>query len=279
VDNVAALEPLLGVVAPLRTIRIDSEHLNIVEISGDTITVERGVNATVPQTHAVGAAIARVFSGVERRPEQRLADGQDSIIVSVITLPTDRNILLNIVSQDVIHAFYTPQFLYKVDAVPGRVNQMWLNITDAGIYESQCAEYCGLNHARMLFTVNALSPADFDAWFAVRAEPPEAPPPPDDGETPDGPPPSGPDPARGQELFFANGCSVCHGNMGEGGIGPTIASTNFTLEQVIGQYRSPRGNMPQFTADRVPDEDVADIYAWLQTLPLPDTIVPGEGTP
>ena len=87
------------------------------------------------------------------------------------------------------------------------------------------------------------------------------------------------DPDRGQELFFANGCNVCHGDTGQGGIGPTIASTNLNLDQVIGQYRSPRAAMPVFPADRVPDEDVADIYAWLQTQPLPDVIVPGEGTP
>ena len=88
------------------------------------------------------------------------------------------------------------------------------------------------------------------------------------------------DPDRGQELFFANGCNVCHGENGEGLIGPTIASTNFTITQVTEQYRSPRGTvMPEFPVDRVPDADVADIYAWLQTLPLPDVIVPGLGTP
>ena len=85
--------------------------------------------------------------------------------------------------------------------------------------------------------------------------------------------------SEGRELFFANGCNVCHGDNGEGGIGPTIARTGFTLEQEIGQYRSPRSAMPAFPADRVSDAQVAAIHAWLQTVPLPDTIVPGEGTP
>lgn len=85
--------------------------------------------------------------------------------------------------------------------------------------------------------------------------------------------------SAGRELFFANGCNVCHGDNGEGGIGPTIASTGFTLRQEIGQYRSPRAAMPAFPEDRVSDAQVAEISAWLQTLPLPDTIVPGEGTP
>ena len=80
-------------------------------------------------------------------------------------------------------------------------------------------------------------------------------------------------------MFFANGCQACHGDQGEGFIGPTLAQTSFTIDQVIQQYRTPRNLMPPFSADRVSDAEVADIHAWLQTLPLPATIVPGEGTP
>ena len=84
---------------------------------------------------------------------------------------------------------------------------------------------------------------------------------------------------RGQQVFFQNGCNVCHGDTGEGGIGPTLAQTGFSVEQVIDQYRKPRGTMPAFNADTVSDQQVADVHAWLQTLPLPDTIIAGEGTP
>jgi len=74
------------------------------------------------------------------------------------------------------------------------------------------------------------------------------------------------DAANGMELFFANGCNVCHGDTGEGIIGPQIAGTTLTFSQVVSQYRNPRAAMPQFPADVVPDEDVFDIYSWLQTL-------------
>ncbi len=84
---------------------------------------------------------------------------------------------------------------------------------------------------------------------------------------------------HGQELFVANGCNACHGDTGQGLVGPTIARTLLTLDQVIAQYRAPRLAMPAFPASLVPDADVADIYAWLQTQPLPDKIIPGEGTP
>lgn len=87
------------------------------------------------------------------------------------------------------------------------------------------------------------------------------------------------DAETGRELFFANSCNQCHGDNGEGLIGPTIAQTGFSLAQVVGQYRTPRGLMPPFGADRVSDQDVAHIYVWLQTLELPDTIIGGLGTP
>ena len=87
------------------------------------------------------------------------------------------------------------------------------------------------------------------------------------------------DPARGREIFFANGCSICHGENGEGLIGPTIASTRLTVDEVITQYRTPRLLMPPVSAEAVPDADVAHVWAWLQTLDLPDTIIPGLGTP
>ena len=87
------------------------------------------------------------------------------------------------------------------------------------------------------------------------------------------------DATRGQEIFFANGCSVCHGDVGQGGIGPTLAQTSLTLSQVVGQYRTPRGTMPAFGDDRITDQDIADVFTWLQTLDLPEPIVEGLGTP
>ena len=264
---------------PFGTIRIGVEHMRIQEIDGDVLTVERAVNGTVTQRHPRGAPIDRVFNGTEIVDEGRLEGAPRT---PVVTVPVGRMVRFNIASQDVLHAFYTPQFLTKLDAVPGRVQTLWVKVTKPGDYASQCAEFCGRDHARMIFTVRALPADEYDDWFAGKIPPlGDAPPPPaDDDDDDQSAADSGQgDAANGQRLFFANGCNVCHGDTGQGGIGPTIASTNLNLEQVIGQYRSPRAAMPPFPADRVPDEDVADIYAWLQTQPLPDVIVPGEGTP
>ena len=125
----------------------------------------------------------------------------------------------------------------------------------------------------------AEAPAETEAdeETAVAEPEPEPPAPPEEEEAP--PLAAAPDPTRGQQVFFQNGCNVCHGDTGEGGIGPTIAQTGFSVAQVLEQYRNPRGFMPAFAASVIPDEDVASVHAWLQTLPLPDVIVPGEGTP
>ena len=71
---------------------------------------------------------------------------------------------------------------------------------------------------------------------------------------------------QGEELFFSNGCNVCHGDLGEGGIGPMIAGTQLTFSQELQQYRSPREAMPAFPAARIADEDVFNIWSWLKSL-------------
>ena len=97
-----------------------------------------------------------------------------------MTVPAGRTVLLSLVSNDVIHAFYVPQFLFKRDVVPGRTNQFdfMVNASDAGqTFRGQCAELCGVGHSIMLFDVHALTATEFDAWLAdkVKSNPPPAP--------------------------------------------------------------------------------------------------------
>lgn len=81
-----------------------------------------------------------------------------------MVLPVNKPIRFRVSALDVIHSFYVPQFFYKKDAIPGRVNEFDLTITDVGTYGGQCAEFCGLNHSEMYFTVRAVQPSDFDQW-------------------------------------------------------------------------------------------------------------------
>ena len=80
---------------------------------------------------------------------------------------------------------------------------------------------------------------------------------------------------QGEAVFKRLACNACHGQQGGGSIGPTLAQSQLELDQMIDQMRSPVGNiMPKYSADQVSDEEIAAVYAYMQSLPLPDTIVP-----
>ncbi len=100
-----------------------------------------------------------------------------------MVIPAGRTVQLYLFSPDVIHAFYVPQFLFKRDVVPGRVNtfEFTVNEEDAGgTFRGQCAELCGAGHRAMLFDVHAVTGAEYDAWLEAsiakaNASPPPAP--------------------------------------------------------------------------------------------------------
>lgn len=83
-----------------------------------------------------------------------------------MVVPVGTPVRIHLRSEDVIHAFYVPEFLFKRDAIPGRTTTFDLTVDRPGVYAGHCAEFCGLLHARMRFTVRAVSPAEFDDWLA-----------------------------------------------------------------------------------------------------------------
>jgi cytochrome c oxidase subunit 2 len=89
----------------------------------------------------------------------------------VMALPVGEPVKLVLISDDVIHSFYVPAFLVKRDVVPlpeGKPpNELEFTVSEKGTYFGQCAEFCGLLHADMTFSVNAMSRPDFDAWIAA----------------------------------------------------------------------------------------------------------------
>jgi cytochrome c oxidase subunit 2 len=83
-----------------------------------------------------------------------------------MVVPTDTTITLDIVSDDVVHSWWIPELGGKFQAVPGYHNYSWFKAYKPGIYRGQCAFLCGRGHARMIATVKAVPPAQFDAWLA-----------------------------------------------------------------------------------------------------------------
>lgn len=131
-------------------------------------------------------------------PQQGLSFTGSGTTGPVMVVPTNELIRVRLHAADVIHSFYVPQFLYKKDAVPGRVNEFDVIMTQPGTFGGQCAEFCGLAHADMHFTVQAVSRAEFDAWVTEQQQQP----------TPD---PNQPTPAPGAATLQVTSVSVTAG--------------------------------------------------------------------
>lgn len=81
-----------------------------------------------------------------------------------LVLPAATNVRVLVTAADVLHSWAMPSLGVKVDAVPGRLNELWVNVTEPGVYFGQCSELCGVNHGFMPIAIEALPKADFDAW-------------------------------------------------------------------------------------------------------------------
>lgn len=96
-----------------------------------------------------------------------------------MVVPVNKVIRIQVTSTDVLHAWAVPAFGVKVDAVPGRLNELWFRAERPGIYYGQCSELCGRDHAFMPIAVRVVSEQDFATWVAdarrrfARADEPE----------------------------------------------------------------------------------------------------------
>lgn len=192
-------------------------------------------------------------------------------------IPTDRRIVLNLTSGDVLHSFWVPRIAGKRDLIPNQDNQLWLAASEPGLYRGQCAELCLGAHAYMRFRVIASDAAEFSAWAATfgpsavqRVQAPVT------------------DPliAEGQDLFKTKGCANCHAVSGyaQGQGAPNL--TNFgvrtslaagvadnTPENLARWLRNPQelkpGNlMPTLWAADDPnrEDEIAALVAYLESL-------------
>ncbi|MEZ5905301.1 MAG: cytochrome c oxidase subunit II [Geminicoccaceae bacterium] len=83
-----------------------------------------------------------------------------------VVLPVGTNIKLQVTAADVLHSWAMPSLGIKIDAVPGRLNEVWLHIEEPGTYYGQCSELCGVNHGFMPITIEAVTPEAYEAWVA-----------------------------------------------------------------------------------------------------------------
>jgi cytochrome c oxidase subunit 2 len=90
----------------------------------------------------------------------------DNLTPPTLVVPTGATVVVKLSSTDVVHSFYAPHTLYKLQAIPGMINELHFVIKEEGVYHGQCYQFCGLRHSDMLFVIDARSPEDYDAWLA-----------------------------------------------------------------------------------------------------------------
>jgi cytochrome c oxidase subunit 2 len=116
---------------------------------------------------------------------------------------------MKLTSADVIHSFWMPRLAGKVDVIPNRINELWMDPHTSGLYEGQCAQFCGVQHAKMLLRVYVDTPDQFAAWVK-REQQPGA---------------QDPAAAAGRREFESQACMNCHtvaGTSAHGQFGPDL---------------------------------------------------------
>jgi cytochrome c oxidase subunit II len=96
------------------------------------------------------------------------ANGEHTYLLNVdhpLLLPTNTKVRFVVTGDDVIHAWWVPALGWKVDAIPGIINDTWTNISEPGTYRGQCAELCGQDHGFMPIVVKAVPPEEFKQWL------------------------------------------------------------------------------------------------------------------
>jgi cytochrome c oxidase subunit 2 len=183
-------------------------------------------------------------------------------------LPVGRPVAIRLQSTDVIHSFWIPNLHGKTDLIPGRENVTMVRADTAGIFRGQCAEYCGVQHAHMAFTVVAESSGAFEGWLASQRKP--------------APDPATPEAARGRDVVEQGPCAMCHTIRGTSAGARTAPDlTHFATRSTIGAGTAPntRGYLAGWIADpqhlkpgnRMPptglsSEDLQSVIAYLETL-------------
>lgn len=85
-----------------------------------------------------------------------------------LRIPANRKVRFLVTAEDVIHAWWVPDFGIKRDAVPGMLNELWTVVPEPGVYRGQCTELCGKDHGFMPIVVEVLPEQEFDAWYASK---------------------------------------------------------------------------------------------------------------
>lgn len=152
---------------------------------------------------------------------------------------TSRPTYMKLTSADVMHSFWVPRLAGKVDVIPNRINELWMDPHTPGLYEGQCAQFCGVEHAKMLLRVYVDTPEQFAAWVKQQQEP------------------GAQDPAQaaGRHEFESQACVNCHaiaGTSARGQFGPDLTHLASRKTIAAGAANNTTENLERWIAD--PDQ-------------------------
>jgi cytochrome c oxidase subunit II len=160
------------------------------------------------------------------------------VTANEIYIPTHTSVELRLSSADVIHSFWLPSLSAKADLLPNQSNRMVLYTETAGAYLGQCAEFCGVQHARMRAFVIAVPADEFETWLNQQQE---AAPMPESEEL-----------LRGQQVFLGAACVYCHtirGTSASGFIGPDLTHLASRSTLGAGIVANTAGNLAGWIID------------------------------
>jgi cytochrome c oxidase subunit 2 len=185
-----------------------------------------------------------------------------------IHVPVGRPVVLKLASRDVIHSFWAANLQGKRDLIPGRETALDFEAERPGVYHGQCAEYCGAQHAHMAFEVVAEPEDAFQAWLAHQRTP--------------APEPADAFARRGQQVFLAAPCALCHAVAGTpawGRNGPDLTHVGSRPRLAAGTLPNSADNLSSWVADphrakpgtkmpptRLAPDDRKALVAYLETL-------------
>lgn len=149
-----------------------------------------------------------------------------------IHLPVGRPMTLALKSADVIHSFWVPKLHGKVDMIPGQTNYIRIEADRPGVFQGECAEFCGEQHAHMRLQVVAQTPEQYEQWLAhMRADANE---------------PTDPLARRGEDVFLSQACALCHtirGTIAMGVTGPDLTHIGSRRTIAGGEFKNTPGNL------------------------------------
>ena len=217
-------------------------------------------------THRHAPANAMTIQAIGRQWMWKFQHPGGQAEINNLHVPVGEPVLINMISQDVIHSLYIPALRIQMETLPGRYTQIWFKADKSGSFHILCAEFCGTDHSKMAGILTIMPPADYEAWLARSGSSKDL-------------------AAAGGRLFSTYGCSGCHDSgatvrapslaglydrpvpMQAGG--SIVASASYIHDKIfnpddhlIAGYRQV---MPSFKG-LIPEEDMTRLVAYIQHL-------------